>query len=749
MPRFSQQNHPLQVTTPLGTDKLLAFDLSGSEAISQLYHFRLECYAHLEDSIDFDKLLGESISVRLEVPGKKYRFFSGICSRISQGSSDSEFTHYSLEVVPALWFLTKKRQSRIFQHKSVPDILKEVLQGFSFQLSLQGTFEPRDYCVQYRETDFDFASRLMEEEGIYYYFKHDESGAKMVLGNSPSAHDPIPHNEKVTLVDSGLSIDQNREHILELAKSQEVISGKITLWDHCFELPHRNLEATKANQATITVGAKSMKLVQAKSTNLEQYDYPGAYAQRFDGINKGGGEQASELQKIFTDNARTVGIRSQQEMSRGISLAGASTCRRLVPGHKATFESIPDAKIGKIMQADGQYVITQISHHCRSDNYRSNQGDSVYRNSFRCIPLALPFRPQRATPKPVIPGSQTAVVVGPTGQEIFTDKYGRVKVQFHWDRQGTKDADSSCWVRVATSWAGKGWGMLHIPRIGQEVVVDFLEGDPDQPIIVGSVWNAEQMPHYKLPDDQNKSYLKSNTTPGGVGFNEIRFDDTKGKEQIFLHAARNCDTRVKNDDFETVLGNQHLIVGDNKNGKKYDRIEEINRDQHTKIGRHQNENIGGNYLLTVGYNEAGSGNMDVKIEKNHKMAVDGNDHLVVKESSLEKIGKDKVINAASSILTDAGSGILLNAAQEIYIKAGMNIILEAGTQISLKVGGNFVDVSAAGVAINGTMVLINSGGAAGSGTLKKGPDAEEAKKAEPVAPKLADDSKSGQKSCAG
>lgn len=748
MPRFEQKNHPLQITTPLGPDKLLAAGLNGTEAISQLYHFQLDCLAHQEDSIDFDKILGENISVKLELPGKRYRYFSGICSRISQGSSDPEFTVYSLEMVPALWFLTRKKQSRIFQHKNVPDILKEVLTGLTIQLNLQGTFEPRDYCVQYRESDFDFASRLMEEEGIYYYFKHSENGATMVLGNAPGAHESIPYDEKVTVVDAGLGIDANREQILELAKSQEVISGKMTLWDHCFELPHKNLEATKTNQATVAVGAVSHKLVQSKSTNLELYDFPGAYAQRFDGITPGGGEQPSEINKIFIDNQRTLGIRSQQESARAISLTGASTCRRLVPGHKAKFETIAESKSAKTLQADGMYVITSVSHHCRADNYRSgNQGNTSYQNTFHCIPLALPFRPQRVTPRPVVHGSQTAVVVGPAGQEIFTDKYGRVKVQFHWDRQGKRDANSSCWIRVATSWAGKGWGMLHIPRIGQEVVVDFLEGDPDQPIIVGSVWNAEQMPHYKLPDDMNKSYLKSNTTMGGQGFNEIRFDDTKDKQQIFFHAERNCDTRVKNDDFETILGNQHLIVGDNKAGKKFDRMEEVNRDQHTKIGRHQHEHIGGNYLLKVGYFENGAGNMDVIVEKNHKMTVEGNDHLVVKESSLEKIGKDKVINASSSILTDAGSGILLNAAQEIYIKAGMNIILEAGAQISLKVGGNFVDVSAAGVAINGTMVLINSGGSAGSGSLKKGPDAEAATKAEPVAPTLADNSNSGQKSC--
>jgi type VI secretion system secreted protein VgrG len=292
------------------------------------------------------------------------------------------------------------------------------------------------------------------------------------------------------------------------------------------------------------------------SDHREIYDYPGGYSGRFDGIDAGGGERPAELRKLFEDNQRAAAIRMQQEAMAGLQIRGAGNCRQFVSGHKFT--------LTRHFNADGAYVVTEIEHRVGlGGDYRSGDGVLLnYENRFTCIPLALPFRPARTTPRPRVEGAQTAVVVGPAGEEIFCDKYGRVKVQFPWDRQGKRDADSSCWVRVSTPWAGKGWGGVHVPRIGQEVVVDFLEGDPDRPIIVGSVFNAEQMPPFPLPDGKQVSGFKTNSYPTSGGSNEITFDDTRGKEKITVHAQydknvsvdNNLTTTVKVDNTQTVHG---------------------------------------------------------------------------------------------------------------------------------------------------------------------------------------------------
>ncbi|HYE65342.1 MAG TPA: type VI secretion system tip protein TssI/VgrG, partial [Pyrinomonadaceae bacterium] len=611
MATYIQAERPMAVTTPLGPDVLLLVGFKGYEAISQLFNFQLDMIAENKTEVAFDKLLGQKVTIRLSLPDEKKRYFSGICNRVSQGIRDKTFTTYRAEIVPQFWLLTKRAQSRIFQHKSIPDILKEVLKGLDVSYQIQGDFHPRDFCVQYRETDFNFASRLMEEEGIYYFFKHTESGHQMVVANVGITHPDMPEQNKFIFeeLEEGKR-DELRIHSWE--KSQELRSGKYTLWDHCFELPHKHLEAEQPIQDSVQVGTMTHKLKVGGNDKLEIYDFPGEYAQRFDGVDKGGGERPADLQKIFQDNKRTVNIRMAQETVPGIIIRGTGNCRNFVSGHDFTLE--------RHFNADGQYLLTSVQHSANLEgDYRSGElNDFVYQNSFTCIPSAIPFRPPRITPKPFVQGTQTAVVVGPAGEEIFTDKYGRVKVQFHWDREGKNDADSSCWVRVAQVWAGKRWGAFFWPRIGQEVIVDFLEGDPDQPIIVGSVYNVDQMPPYlgkgpdaKHPNDNKVSGIKTNTTPGGQGFNELRFDDTKGKEQIFIHAERNIDTRIKNDAMERVVGNRHLIVGAEKDGKKSgDQREMVYRDKHLHVHRHQVEHVGGNMELLVGGGD-GDGNTDI------------------------------------------------------------------------------------------------------------------------------------------
>jgi type VI secretion system secreted protein VgrG len=353
-------------------------------------------------------------------------------------------------------------------------VLKKVVEGIDAAFELQGTFDERDYLVQYRESDFAFFSRLCEEEGLFYFFRHSADGAQLVVANTPQSHKDVADPSKIIFerVEGGSRAD---DRIFEWRKAQELRSGKVTLWDHCFELPHKHLEADKTTVESVAVGAETHKLKVGGNDKLELYDWPGGYAQRFDGVDKGGGDRPTDVQKIFSDNKRTTDLRMQAEAAAALTIDGSSTCRQLMSGFKFTLD--------KHFNANGPYVLTVVEHTARmSAGYRS-EGDTgfQYENRFRALPLALPFRPPRETPRPVIHGTQTAVVVGPAGEEIFTDKYGRIKVQFHWDRQGKNDADSSCWVRVGTAWAGTQWGMIHIPRIGQEVIVAFEEATPIGP----------------------------------------------------------------------------------------------------------------------------------------------------------------------------------------------------------------------------------------------------------------------------
>lgn len=581
MAKYQQQNRPIEVSTPLGKDVLLLVGFTAHEAISQLFHFQLELLAEKTADVAFDKLLGQKVTIRQGLPGSgKNRFFSGICNRISQGEQDDDFTSYRMELVPQFWLLTRKAQSRIFQHISVPDILKKVLEGLDVSFDIKGTFEKRDYCVQYRETDFNFASRLMEEEGIFYFFKHENGSHKMMVANTPSAHADLGKFTYENMT-GGTRPD---DRIFDWQKTQEMRSGKYTLWDHTFELPHKHLETDKTIQESVTVGKVDHKLKVGGNDKLEIFDYPGEFAQRFDGVDRGGGDQASELQKIFQDNKRTVEVRMQEEAVGSLVINGSGNVRQLAAGGKFSLE--------KHFNADGQYVLTSVQHHASTAGaFRSGGDEFHFQSSFSCIPAALPFRPARLTPRPFVQGTQSAVVVGPSNEEIFTDKYSRVKVQFHWDREGKNDGGSSCWVRVGTSWAGKQWGAISIPRIGQEVIVAFQEGDPDQPIIVGSVFNAEMMPPYKLPDNKTQSGIKTRSTlkGGPENFNELRFEDKKGSEDIYLHAEKDFHRFVEHDDDLKVGNDQTIEIKKNrtetvKEGNEKVTVEKGNRDVQIAMG---------------------------------------------------------------------------------------------------------------------------------------------------------------------
>ena len=485
---YVEEGRFLYLDSPSTGLDLMLVSFKGHEGISELFSFQLELLTEKAD-LHFEDILGASLSFGINgAEGDTKRHINGIVTAFSELPRQNRLYRYSAVVSPEIWKLTRIKRSRIFQNKSVVDILNEVLTGYSVEYQLQGTHNPRVYCVQYRETDFDFISRLMEEEGICYFFSHSVGSHKLVLSDTPSGHQDIPGVASIVYDPAG---EDNRfeQRISDWRKTQRWDSGKYTLRDYCFQVPQKNLQASQDILATTQVGVVTHALKLKQNVDIMQvYDYPGGYAKTVEG------GPSNALQKVFEDNEAAA--------KRGIGRI--ETAQFLIRGESDVHTFIPGYRFSLVrhFNGDGAYLITSVTHEAEEGSFASEGGveaTSSYRNIFTCIPFRIPYSPQCSTPKPQMRGCQTAFVVGQAGEEIYTDEYGRIKVQFHWDREGTADEKSSCWVRVASYWAGKKWGAFHLPRIGQEVLVDFLEGDPDQPIVVGSVYNAENMPPYSLP----------------------------------------------------------------------------------------------------------------------------------------------------------------------------------------------------------------------------------------------------------
>ncbi len=658
--KTTQNERLIQLSTPLDKDFLIIERLRCSEGLNQLFRIELDIL-HEEQldgaeptPVDPQKLLGNPMIISAHRPGPTTRYFNGICISFQQGSRNQRFSSYRAVLAPKVWTLTQVSRSRIFQNKTVPQILDEVLEGFEFDNEIQTDgFEPRNYCVQYRESDWDFISRLMEEEGIYYYFEHTAEKHRLILGNMPGSHRVTPTAEKITYAFERSELpDSWIPSIYEWNFVDNMFTGTYELRDFHFQLPTNNLQAVQTSIFDI-----------GKNKELEVYDWPGGYAKRFDGIDPGGDENSSRLDPIFQDRERTVRIR-QEELDIAYKRGnGISDSPAVTPGYRFSFIDHPNKKYNI-----DYVVVTAVHEAVQSPTYIS--GDTVndpYVVMFSCIPHGsghAPFRPERKTRKPIVHGSQTAMVVGNPGDEIFTDKYGRVKVHFHWDRSDHNDQRASAWIRVGTMIAGNKWGTMFIPRVGQEVIVDFLEGDPDQPIIVGSVYNEKNLPHYELDKYKTLSYIKTHSTPKAKGFNELRFEDKAAKEQVFVHSQKRYDLRVRGSMYETCGGSRNEV-----------------------IGLKDPENPGGNLTVTV------AGCHDFHIKEAEYIGVD--------EKRNEAVKAEVVEDYQSSLFTRVGTKASLNAQE---------IIMEAATKISLKVGASCVVIEPALITIAAQMVKINSGG---------------------------------------
>ena len=519
MATITQKHRPVGVATPLGEDVLVFGRMTARERLGRLFQFDLELLSENYE-IEPKDVLGQTMGVRLELPGERgTRYFHGFVTDFSYlGMNGLRYGVYHATLRPWLWFLTRTADCRIFQNRKVPDLIKGIFAEHGFtdiEDKLSGSYRSWDYCVQYRETDFNFVSRLMEQEGIYYYFKHEKDKHLLVLADGYSAHQKFKGYEQVPYFPPDVHDHRERDHLSELNLRVSHQPGAYALNDFDFKVPSKKLLAKLANPKDHA------------RAKFEIYDYPGEYTEY------GEGESYTRL-------------RLEELLAQHESVGAKGNAAGLAVGYLFDLTNCSRQDLNR------EYLIESATHLVESDAYESVAGSEgagkLYLGEYVLLDAKQPYRAPRSTPKPVVQGPQTAMVVGPKGEEIYTDEYGRVKVQFHWDREGQRNESSSCWIRVSQVWADKQWGAIHIPRIGQEVIVDFLEGDPDQPIITGRVYNGANLPPYALPDNQTQSGIKSRSSKGAgaANFNEIRFEDKKGEEEVYVHAEKDMNVVVEN-----------------------------------------------------------------------------------------------------------------------------------------------------------------------------------------------------------
>lgn len=558
------------VQTPVGADLLTFTHLIGRDEISRCFAYTVGFVSKSRD-VDPLKMLGGIVSVEGESDPK--RWFSGLVSEFRLTRIEDRLAFYEAVVRPWLWFLGNTTDCRIFQNMTAVEIIEKIFSKYGiakFEKRLQGSYPSREYCVQYDESDLDFVQRLLEHEGIFYFFEHDEGKHTLVLCDAMSKLKPAPGYDKVLYNFEGRASRRDVEYITEWIPGSMVRPGAYAHTDYDFEKPGADLMA------------KSAQPFSHKEAAGENYRQPGAH------LDVGRGDTIA-------------GIRREELQAVHQRTTAAGTVRGLFSGCKFNLESFPRS------DQNQEYLVVSAEYRLFDPGYRTQ--NEAHSENFTVMlgvaPTKVPYRPQRITPRPIMRGPQTATVVGPSGEEIFTDKYARVKVQFHWDRLGKKDQNSSCFVRVSQTWAGSGWGFIQIPRIGQEVIVDFIEGDPDLPIITGRVYNAAEMPPYGLPGNATQSGWKSNSSKGGGGYNELMFEDKAGSELVNFQAQKDHHLLIKHDRNKTVQHDQSdRIDHDAKHSVGHNLDEDVGNNKTVKVGVDQTTNIGSNDTETVGANRS-------------------------------------------------------------------------------------------------------------------------------------------------
>ena len=618
----------------------------GQEGLSELFRFEV-IVACEDDAVGFDGVLGQPALLTMVADEGEPRYVHGLVARLRQGDFGKKLTTYHVTIVPRPWRLLHRHDCRIFQELTAPEIIKRVLEGAGlaaetdFRFAVQSAYVAREYCVQYRESDWAFVSRLMEAEGIFYFFQHEADKHVLVLGDKPSVHAPISGVSTVKFK-APLGALSHGEHVHRFHYAEEIRSGKVSIRDYDFKKPGLKLESEKSGAAF---------------ADLEVYDSPGDYA-------------------LPATGDALAAIRVEERASLRKVGEGESACERLAPGSTFTLSEHSREAFNR------ELLVTRVDHRGAEPAMAETGIDLPrYENRFEVIPSDVPFRPARTTPRPTVKGVQSAVVVGPSGEEIHTDEHGRVKVQFFWDRLGKKDDKSSCWIRVSQIWAGEGWGAMHVPRVNQEVLVDFFEGDPDRPIIVGRVYHGTNVPPYALPAHKTRSTIKSSSTPGGNGSNELRFEDKAGSEEVYLHGQKDWTIAIEDDKNQTIGHDETLSVAN-------DRSAEIGHDQRESIVHDETFGVGHDRAKSVGNDERESIGHDRSIEvgNDHTEAIGGSLTLSVAKARSEDIGEDSTESVGKTKTLSAGKDYAIAVTANLSTTVGGNQSSDVSLEKTLTVG---------------------------------------------------------------
>ena len=714
------------IHTPLG-EQLHFRELRGQENISQLFSLDVEMLSESE-SIDPKALLGKSATIEIETQGGGRRFIDGIVTRFGMQGQDHRHYAYKARLSPWLWLATRKSDFRIFQNQTVPDIIEQVLgvYGHPMQRKLTRAYRSWDYCVQYNESDCDFVSRLMEHEGIYYFFEHASGRHTLVLCDDIIAsHGALPGGESIPFYPPEKAAAGDQENIHAWQLEQEIKPGRHYIDDYDFKKPRAELSHMRRDPPGHA------------HDGHETYEWPGGYTEHGDGD-------------------AYIRVRLKQGLTGHSRVRGQSCHRALATGYTFSLYNYPRGDQNR------QYLITGLSYHLKENPRVSAvapgakgsaaEDGSFQRYELQAQPTSLAFTPPRTTPKPRTTGPQTAVVVGPAGEEIWTDEYGRIKVQFHWDRLGSKDQNSSCWIRVATNWAGPGFGAISIPRIGHEVVVDFLNGDPDYPIVTGCVYNAANMPPWALPANATQSGIKTRSSKGGAAgagmkngpgdANAIRFEDKAGAEQLWLHAQKDQLTEVENDEDKWVGNDRRKTIDRDETSVIHrDRTETVDRDETITVHNNRTERVDHNEKISIGDNR----NEDVGIDEN--ISIGKNRSKTIGKTETDKIGQNwhvtvgllktqtigmaymqnvggmKMMNIGVNYMenigvamqTHVGMNQSLTVGQERQVKVGSKQSTEVGSKYSLTVGGGGGGGAGGGAGGGMAMNITAPGGGDGGG----------------------------------
>jgi type VI secretion system secreted protein VgrG len=695
MGAFGQDDRLLHLTGPLGKDVLLPERLAGFEAISELFRYRLDMLAETATVIDPKAVVGKTVTIGIQANDTgTQRYINGIVAEFEMCGGDDEFNNYRAWIVPALWGLTLNENTRVFQNQTVIDVIKAVLSPYriSPQIETSVTYTPMEYCTQYRETDFHFISRLMEQHGILYYFKHSADDHVFTLQDTSNKLGECAVQSTFRYAPEPDDSEGFYDFVIqEFTSKSALVTGKFSTWDYSF-IRYKKVGDDSSAPTKGPLGANGN----------EQYDYAdsaAAYLKKPDSDGK-----IADLASLF------LNVRRDASDADTLVAEGTSNAIPFSSGFTFTVTEYPQKAVNT------KYLITRVEHTVQqlpSYRTRTTTNPSPYSNRFTAIPAAIPYRPPLRTLKPVVHGMHTGQVVTMSGEDSFMDKYGRVCVQFWWDRLRKAHTPDNTLLRVAQTWAGKGWGTYFWPRTGDEVLIDFIEGDPDQPIVVGSVYNGVNMPKYDPAGQYTLSGVLTRSSKGGgeANANELRFEDLDGKEQIFMNAERDYDLHVEHD-WHTLVGNeQHTKITSNQ-------FEEVDADAHRLVKGKEVEEVDGDAHLGV----KGSQTVQIGGDRQHKVggilkeSIGQDSNIKVGQNLNEQVGLNCSLQVGENYYNKTGMVYVVDSGQEVHIKGGMNVVIEGGMNVCLSGPGGFVSVGPEGVIIQGTLVMINSGGAAVPGT---------------------------------